>query len=133
MKFIFLNRNFYMKNLFFFLLLLPKVLLSQVSIESVYDIESALAQSLVQKATPIGYRILIGFESDKKSADSLKLRFLTAYPRTEAYITFESPNFKLTVGDFRTEIEAQWFAKQLPAKFNAISVQKMQIKLPRID
>lgn len=113
--------------------MIPLKLFCQISVESSYDIESTLTRSIEQNKTLMGFRILIGFESDKKSADSLKLRFLTSYPRTEAYITYEPPNFKLMVGDFRTEIEAKWFAKQMPAKFNAIRVQNVPIQLPRID
>lgn len=81
----------------------------------------------------LGYRVILAFDSNKPFLDSIKLQFQEKYPKTDAYIFFESPNFKLVVGDFRTEIEALWFANKLPIEYPLSLVQKMPINLPRID
>lgn len=93
-----------------------------------------LADSAQRIKTPMmGYRVVLGFDSDKSLIDSLKLSFQEKNPRIEAYIIYEPPNFRFVVGDFRTEIEALGLVKKLPPEYPIMLVQKMPINLPRID
>jgi hypothetical protein len=80
-----------------------------------------------------GYRIQLAFDSDKKLIDSLRLKFITSYPKTEAYISFEAPYFNFMVGDYRSEIEAGLFKQQLLGAYPLTVIQRTRIKLPRID
>jgi len=106
---------------------------SQVTATSTKDLQRLVDSNRVVKTPAQGYRVILGFESAKTSIDSLKHLFQLDNPKIEAYVFFESPNFKLAVGDFRTEIEAQWFSKSLPPRYPLNLVQKMPINLPRID
>jgi len=81
----------------------------------------------------MGYRIQLAFDSDKKLIDSLRLKFITTYPKTEAYISFEAPYFNIMVGDYRSEIEAGLFKQQLIGAYPLTVIQRTRIKLPRID
>lgn len=81
----------------------------------------------------MGYRIQLAFDSDKKLIDSLRLKFITTYPKTEAYISFEAPYFNFMVGDYRSEIEAGLFKQQLIGAYPLTVIQRTRIKLPRID
>lgn len=81
----------------------------------------------------MGYRIQLAFDSDKKLIDSLRLKFITTYPKTEAYISFEAPYFNFMVGDYRSEIEAALFKQQLIGAYPLAVIQRTRIKLPRID
>lgn len=87
------------------------------------------------KAKPqvLGFRVVLAFDGNKEHIDSLKIKFQEKYPKTEAYVWYESPNYKLAVGDFRTEIEAQVLAKKLPLEFPLTLIQKMPVNLSRID
>jgi hypothetical protein len=85
------------------------------------------------KTAMMGFRVVLAFESNKALVDSLKLKFQGLHPKIEAYVIYEPPNFKLVVGDYRTEIEAQSLVKKLPLEFPLSLVQKMPINLPRID
>jgi hypothetical protein len=85
------------------------------------------------KAPMMGFRVVLAFESNKALVDSLKLKFQELHPKIEAYVIYEPPNFRLVVGDYRTEIEAQSLVKKLPLEFPLSLVQKMPINLPRID
>lgn len=80
-----------------------------------------------------GYRIQLAFDSDKKLIDSLRLKFITTYPKIEAYINFEAPYFNFMVGDFRSEIEASLFKQQCQGIYPLCVIQRSRIKLPRID
>lgn len=56
-----------------------------------------------------GYRLEIFFSSDFKArekAQEVKTEFLKRFPNMEAYIQFQSPNFRVRVGNFRTKSEA---------------------------
>jgi hypothetical protein len=85
------------------------------------------------KNETIGYRIQLGFDTEKNTLDSLRIKFMTLYPKTDAYITFEAPYFNFMVGDFRTEIEAGLMKEKLVGQFPLCVIHRMRIKLPRID
>lgn len=63
-----------------------------------------------------GFRVQIASFSgtnSKTSAFSLRDRFMTDYPSTQAYIVYDEPNFKVKVGDFRTRLEAYAFLQEI--------------------
>jgi hypothetical protein len=64
-----------------------------------------------------GYRVQIFFGSDRKAANDARTQFLQLYPNTEAYLLYQQPNFKVRVGDFRTQPEAQALFKELLRHF----------------
>jgi len=115
----------------FFLFQLP--LTAQVHIVSKTNFRQAIDSNKVYKGQATGFRILLAYEPEKKTVDSLKIKFLSSFPKLSAYVLYESPNFKLMVGDFRTEIEALWFSRRMPMQYPANIVQKCIIQLPRID
>ena len=56
-----------------------------------------------------GYRVEIFFSSGlgaRKQSLDVKTDFLKEFPETGAYMTFQSPDFKVCVGDCRTKNEA---------------------------
>ncbi len=60
-----------------------------------------------------GYRIQIYFGTDRNAANNAREQFRNAYPAYEVYLKYQQPNYKIRVGDFRTEIEAQKLLHQL--------------------
>lgn len=80
-----------------------------------------------------GYRLEIYFSSDKKAREqAVKVRneFNLVFPDIASYMLFQTPNFKVRVGDFRTKSEALktkvWIASKYP---NAFIVKDM-IRFP---
>ena len=130
----FVSMNATTWTIFFAIVLLGCVEINgQVTITSNKNLQRLVDSNRLFKLPTPGFRVILGFESEKTSIDSLKQFFQLANPKVEAYVFFESPNFKLAVGDFRTEIEAKWFSKNLPPHYPLNLVQKMPINLPRID
>jgi hypothetical protein len=86
-----------------------------------------------QSQTMIGYRVQIGFDSDKSKIETIRNKFIGSYPKIDTYVNFNPPYFNLKVGDFRTEIEAQKFAEKIQGDFGLNIVFTEQINLPRID
>ena len=59
-----------------------------------------------------GYRVQIFFDAGNNSqtnANHSRTEFMKRQPDVEAYIIFDSPYYKVRVGDFRTRLEAQHF------------------------
>ena len=62
-----------------------------------------------------GYRIQILTSSDRREAMLEMENFQLRYPGIPIYLKYDSPNFKLRVGDFSGKIDAHyWFANLQP-------------------
>lgn len=68
-----------------------------------------------------GWRVQIFFGSGQKAmaqAQNAKKKFLIRYGnKNGAYIVYDSPFFKVRVGDFRTKAEAMYFKSQIKRTF----------------
>ncbi len=89
--------------------------------------QNILLRKLIKKHIDInndtfdGWRVQIYFGSGKKAmteAQDTKKEFLTRYGnKNGAYIVYDSPFFKVRVGDFRTKTEAMYFKSQIEKVF----------------
>ena len=79
-----------------------------------------------------GYRVQIFFGSDRKAANDARTQFLQLYPNSEAYLLYQQPNFKVRVGDFRTQQEAQALFKELLRHFERVFLVPDKINLPKL-
>lgn len=68
------------------------------------------------KENGIGFRIQLtnGFETSIKKTNSL---FKIEYPTIKTYILFESPDWKVQVGNYKTRLEADKALNQFKKKF----------------
>ena len=79
-----------------------------------------------------GYRVQIFFGSDRKAANEARTKFLQLYPETEAYLVYQQPNFKVRVGYFRNQLEAQAIYRSLLTKFETVFIVPDKINLPKL-
>lgn len=71
-----------------------------------------------------GYRVQIYFGNQREPAKETKSRFLSLYPEMKAHETYQQPNYKIRVGDFRNKVEAFGVLKTIQKDFpNAFIVQ----------
>ncbi len=83
-----------------------------------------------------GFRVQLYFESGNNSkARTMNIRdqFLRRYPQIGAYVIYSSPYYRLRVGDFRTEIEAERFLQQIIRRYPAAYVVSTKIRFPELD
>jgi len=81
---------------------------------------------------PQGFRVQICTESGNNArnlANDQKAVFYTKYENKKAYLEWESPNFKVRVGDFKNRLEATLYWKQIVEDFPASYVVMDEIKL----
>lgn len=131
-----------MNFIFCFLFLFFSVsLFAQDKTGTVEIIEDAKISKLVKKhilindslGTIPGYRIQLVFTSGvngKKLAQEVETDFMRKYPGTEAYLLWDSPNYKVRVGDFRTRLDALKFQDEIKKDFPNAYILQDDIKLP---
>ena len=81
-----------------------------------------------------GYRIRVYFDNGQSArarSESIARSISNAFPGIGVYRTFESPNFKVCVGDFRTKDEALKVYHSLKATYPTAIILKETINYPR--
>jgi hypothetical protein len=67
--------------------------------------------------TMSGYRIQIINTTDRDNAISAKTKAYQLYPELKAYLLFQSPYYRIKVGNFKTHAEAESYLKSLSRDF----------------
>jgi len=67
--------------------------------------------------TAKGYRLLVINTNKRDEAIAAKTKVYTNFPELKAYLVYQSPYFKLKVGNFRTRDEAVQYQKSLGLYF----------------
>lgn len=94
-------------------------------------VEQQKKLNLMHPVVP-GYRVQIYFGSNRPKASETKLDFTSKYPDNPAYLTYQQPNYKVRVGDFRNRFEALQFMKKVQNDYPAAFVVPDEVKLPPI-
>ena len=81
-----------------------------------------------------GYRIRVYYENGQSArgrSEAISRSISNAYPGMAVYRTFESPNYKVCVGDFRTKDEALKVYHALKASYPTALILKDVINYPK--
>ena len=65
-----------------------------------------------------GYRIQIVNTTDRNGAINAKSKVYQLYPELKAYLLFQSPYYRIKVGNFKTHSEAESYLKGLSQAFS---------------
>ena len=79
-----------------------------------------------------GYRIQIYFGGVRQKASEVKLEFNSKFPGVPAYLTYQQPNFKVRIGNYRSRFEAQKFLKEIDGMFPSGFIVPEDVKLPTV-
>jgi hypothetical protein len=85
-----------------------------------------------------GFRVQIYMDSGSQArlrTQRARAEFESQYPDINVYITYDEPNFKLRVGDFRTRIDARRFIEHISDDYPSESVYIVldTINFPDLD
>ena len=101
------------------------------------QIESLLRMNIAnnrqQKGIP-GYRISIFSQSGQTArgeAERTRATFMRSFPQIEAYQEYNSPNFQIFVGNFRTKNEALRELKKIERHFPRAFIVNATIQIPK--
>ena len=81
-----------------------------------------------------GYRIRVYFDNGQNArnrSEAIARSLSGTYPGLGVYRTYESPNFKVSVGDFRTKDEALKIYHSLKSSYPTAIILKETINYPR--
>ena len=95
-------------------------------------LDSYISNNAAKKLT--GYRIRVYFDNGQSArmrSESIARSVSNAFPGIGVYRTFESPNFKVTVGDFRTKDDALKVYHSLKATYPTAIILRETINYPR--
>jgi hypothetical protein len=80
-----------------------------------------------------GYRIKIHFGVDRIKARETKSKFSAKFNEYVAYEDYQQPNFVITVGDFRSKLEASEALKKIQVEFPNGFIVKSKIRPMRLN
>lgn len=81
----------------------------------------------------MGYRINLYSSTNRDESIKKRSKFVGLFPDIECYWSFDTPNYKVTCGDFRTRSEALAVLHQIRSSFpDAIITTKIPIKYPKL-
>ncbi len=89
-------------------------------------------QENLENQSIAGYRIQIYFGGNRQKASEVKLDFSSRYPEISAYLTYQQPNYKVRVGDFRSQFEAKKLLTELEGKYPTTFVVPDDVRLPSL-
>lgn len=118
-----------MKYILFLLFLCPAVLVQAQNADSGYvniHADPRLAAVVNKPANTNrgfigkvrGFRVQIYNGNDRKKASATKLDFMRMYPGVRSYMVYNSPQFRVRVGDFRTRKEALEMYNKVSSRFS---------------
>jgi len=82
-----------------------------------------------------GFRLEIFFASDTKAreqAERVKNDFSSIFPDITNYLLFQTPNFKVRIGDFRSKSEALKTKSFISSKYPNAFIVKDNIRFPEL-
>jgi hypothetical protein len=82
-----------------------------------------------------GFRLEIFFSSDNKAREQssrVKNEFNLVFPDIPAYVSFQTPNFKVRIGDFRNKSEALKAKATIASKYPNAFIVKDVIRFPEL-
>lgn len=119
-----------MKKILFLTLMFPVIVFSQsdttfntkseiisINQKGVDKLVSKYKQILKKTGGVEGWRIQLIFKAQKEEILPYQIKFTNLYPEIPVQIAFDSPNYKLTVGNFRTRNEALKIKHQISKDF----------------
>jgi hypothetical protein len=91
----------------------------------------AYNQAQQNKQTLNGFRIQIAQDNNRETARNEKANALLRFPQYEVYELYESPTFKIRVGDFKTRIAAYKAFRDLKGLFKRAFIVEDRIQLSK--
>jgi SPOR domain len=83
-----------------------------------------------------GFRIQVINTSDRNAAIAAKTKIYKLFPELKAYLLYQSPYFRLRVGNFKDQEEAEGYRKALSKEFpNSVFLVRdtVEVKLDKAD
>lgn len=84
--------------------------------QRINDLLEISKEESIRKGGMDGFRVQI-YQGNKERSYQLKSSFLSKYPDYEVYIIFQTPDFRVRIGDFRSRSEALKLKQKIEKDF----------------
>ncbi len=78
-----------------------------------------------------GFRVQAYFGTDRKEAYKIQVKLKQQYPNFETYISYNLPNYRIKIGDFRNRLEAEKLLSQLRPTYPTLFIFNERINPPK--
>ncbi len=77
-----------------------------------------------------GYRVQVFFSNDRKKAYAMKDKVIKLHPEyyNEVYVVYQSPNYKVRVGNFIKEADAKSLERLLAKSFENVFIVRDKVR-----
>lgn len=106
------------------------IIVQDTSIQHVLNLYQTFAK---EKRQVNGYRIQLGWNSNRQELMNIKAKFIQQYPDRAAYVEYSPPQFKLRVGDFKTRNEADTFLNDVRKNFSSAFIVPDKIVIEGVE
>ncbi len=69
-----------------------------------------------------GFRVQVFSGANRSEAYAVQARFQNSYSDIGSYVTYDEPNYRVKVGDFRSRTDATAFMRELRSQYNNVFV-----------
>lgn len=76
-----------------------------------------------------GFRIQVVAAGNRADINKVKSQFYTVFPDMKTYVIYQTPNFKLRVGNYRTKLEAYKAWLEIEKEFPGAFITPDELKL----
>jgi len=80
-----------------------------------------------------GYRLKIHFSADRTKAKEVKSKFDSKYTDMPTYEDYQQPNFVITVGDYKTKLEAYEALKKIKDDYPYAFIVKSRVRPMKLN
>jgi hypothetical protein len=89
--------------------------------------------SSLKKGKPIdGYRIQL-YSGLREDANAIRKKSISNFPETACVLKYETPDYKVQMGNFRTELEAEKLLQYIRVSFPGAFIVNSKIDLPSLS
>lgn len=79
-----------------------------------------------------GFRVQI-YNGSRQEALRYRSRSLQAFPQYKPHTVYESPEYRIQLGDFKTRLEAERFLKRVKERFPGSFIIRTRVNFPKLD
>jgi len=79
-----------------------------------------------------GFRVQI-YNGSRQDALRYRSRSLQAFPEFKPHTVYESPEYRIQLGNFKTRLEAERFLKRVKKRFPGSFIIRTRINFPKLD
>ncbi|MBP3944170.1 SPOR domain-containing protein [Sphingobacteriaceae bacterium WQ 2009] len=100
----------------------PEVMLKPVEVKPVVTVAKVIDKRTARRTSVRGFRVQIYTGSSRSQAYAEQARFRRLYKDVDTYVSYNEPNYRVKVGDFRSRSDANAYLRMLKSQFSNVFI-----------